>query len=180
MWRPMARGYGLTSHTELKGRGIVVGPPKSRAGVRTLTVPEAIRREIVKHLMEFTGPESDALIFTGKRGNALRRGNFNQLVRWTKTVKDMGVPGLHFHDLRHTGNTLAAQAGVSTKDLMARMGHDDMRAALIYQRATSEADKKIAERLSGLVDEHQSSEKDGDSPDDHPEDGPAGAPVPVG
>jgi hypothetical protein len=36
-----------------------------------------------------------------------------------------------------------------------------MRAALIYQRATSEADKKIAERLSGLVDEHQSA-----SPDD--------------
>jgi hypothetical protein len=69
---------------------------------------------------------------------------------------------------------------VSTKDLMARMGHDDMRAALIYQRATSEADKKIAERLSGLVDEHQAGEKDGESPDDAPEDGPAGAPVPVG
>ena len=38
---------------------------------------------------------------------------------------------------------------------MARMGHDDMRAALIYQRATSEADQQIAERLCGLVDEHQ-------------------------
>jgi integrase len=147
------------AHTELKGQGIVVGPPKSRAGVRTLTVPTAIRREIVKHLMEFTGPEPTALMFTGKRGHALRRGNFNQLVRWTATVKAMGVPGLHFHDLRHTGNTLAAEAGVSTKDLMARMGHDDMRAALIYQRATSEADKKIADRLSGLVDERQAGEQ---------------------
>ncbi len=28
---------------------------------------------------------------------------------------------------------------------MARMGHDDMRAALIYQRATSEADRRIAD-----------------------------------
>ncbi|MBB3049808.1 hypothetical protein FHS23_000803 [Prauserella isguenensis] len=34
------------------------------------------------------------------------------------------------------------------------MGHDDMRAALIYQRATSEADRMIADRLSALVDEH--------------------------
>jgi integrase len=99
------------AHTELKGRGIVVGPPKSRAGVRTLTVPEAIRREIVKHLMEFTGPRSDSLVFTGKRGNALRRGNFNQLVRWTKTVKDMGVAGLHFHDLRHTGTPWPLKPG---------------------------------------------------------------------
>lgn len=48
------------------------------------------------------------------------------------------MPGLHFHDLRHTGNTLAAEADVSTKDLLARMGHADMRAALIYQWATSE------------------------------------------
>lgn len=168
------------AHTELAGRGVVVGPPKSRAGVRTLTVPKAIRREIVKHLMEFTGPEPTALVFTGKRGHALRRGNFNQLVKWTKTVKEMGVPGLHFHDLRHTGNTLAAETGVSTKDLMARMGHDDMRAALLYQRATSEADKKIAERLSGLVDEHQSGATEDEPPTDDPDDGSAGAPVPVG
>jgi hypothetical protein len=30
-----------------------------------------------------------------------------------------------------------------------------MRAALIYQHATGEADRQIAERLSHLVDEHQ-------------------------
>ncbi|WP_255683273.1 hypothetical protein [Actinokineospora sp. PR83] len=34
-------------------------------------------------------------------------------------------------------------------------GHDDMRAALIYQRATSEADLTIADRLSALVDRHR-------------------------
>jgi hypothetical protein len=34
---------------------------------------------------------------------------------------------------------------------MSRMGHDDMRAALIYQRATSEADRRIAEGLRALV-----------------------------
>jgi integrase len=179
-YRVLVLVAAFCTHTELAGRGVVVGPPKSRAGVRTLTVPKAIRREIVKHLMEFTGPEPTALVFTGKRAHALRRGNFNQLVKWTTTVKDMGVPGLHFHDLRHTGNSLAAETGVSTKDLMARMGHDDMRAALLYQRATSEADKKIADRLSGLVDEHQNSTDEGDPPtDDDPDDGAAGAPLPV-
>jgi hypothetical protein len=47
----------------------------------------------------------------------------------------IGLPGLHFHDLRHTGNTLTAQDGVSLADLKARLGHDSARAAMIYQHA---------------------------------------------
>ena len=38
---------------------------------------------------------------------------------------------------------------------MARMDHDDMRAALIYQRATQEAADRIAEGLSELADRHR-------------------------
>jgi hypothetical protein len=60
--------------------------------------------------------------------------------------------GLRFHDLRHTGNTLAAVAGATTKELMARAGHSTADAALRYQHATQERDKTIAaswERRSG-------------------------------
>lgn len=42
---------------------------------------------------------------------------------------------------------------------MARMGHDDMRAALIYQCATSAADRVIADRLSAVIDEHRGEER---------------------
>ena len=38
---------------------------------------------------------------------------------------------------------------------MARMGHDDMRAALIYQRATQDAADRIADGLSDLADRHR-------------------------
>jgi len=38
---------------------------------------------------------------------------------------------------------VAAQMRVSTRDLMARMGRDDMRTALSYQRATQEAAEHI-------------------------------------
>ena len=40
--------------------------------------------------------------------------------------------GLHFHDLRHTGNQFAAQSGAALRDLMARIGHDSDLAAMIY------------------------------------------------
>jgi hypothetical protein len=61
------------------------------------------------------------------------------------------VPGLHFHDLRHTGTTLAARTGASTKELMARMGHDSAQAAMIYQHATSEADRAVAKAVDEAV-----------------------------
>lgn len=139
------------AHTEVPGRGIVVGPPKSRAGIRTITVPAAIRSDLVEHLASFVGADPGALVFTGMQGHALRRGAWGQRVKWPELVSRMGMAGVHFHDLRHAGNIWASKAGMSTKDLMARMGHDDVRAALIYQRATSESDRLIAERLSALA-----------------------------
>ncbi|WP_433475861.1 hypothetical protein ACQPZP_01795 [Spirillospora sp. CA-142024] len=54
-------------------------------------------------------------------------------------VKALGVPNLHYHDHRHTGNQLAADMGVSTKNLMARMRHDNERAALRYQHKSAKA-----------------------------------------
>ncbi len=45
---------------ELIGRGLVRTPPKSRAGARTVTVPAAIRPDVVAHLRDFVAPASDA------------------------------------------------------------------------------------------------------------------------
>jgi integrase len=48
-------------------------------------------------------------------------------------------------------NTLAATTGASTKELMTRMGHASLRVALIYQHATQERDKVIADALSEQI-----------------------------
>jgi integrase len=66
-------------------------------------------------------------------------------------VASLGPPNFHFHDLRHTGNTLAASAGASTRELMQRMGQSTVRAALIYQHATSERDREIAKRMDRRI-----------------------------
>ncbi|NYF54734.1 integrase [Micromonospora purpureochromogenes] len=91
------------------------------------------------------------MIFTGAKGAPLRSGNFGRAVKWTKTVASVGLAGFYFHDLRHTGNTLAASAGASTRELMHRMGHATMRAALIYQHATSERDREIAAAIDHRI-----------------------------
>jgi integrase len=137
-------------YVELSGQ-LVIGPPKSRAGTRTVGIPATIVAELREHMTAYTGSDPVALVFTGSLGGVLRRGNFRRASGWAAAVGKLGVQGLHFHDLRHTGNTLAAP-GASLADLKARMGHDGARAAMIYQHATAAADRTIADALDRQIE----------------------------
>ncbi|MBO4159546.1 tyrosine-type recombinase/integrase [Micromonospora antibiotica] len=139
------------AYTEQRGVGLVLGPPKSRAGRRTITLPPAVVAVVRDHLAAEVDDNPEAFVFTTESGRPIWRGNLNKLIDWKANVSRIGQPNLHFHDLRHTGNTLAAQTGASTRDLMARMGHDSPQAALIYQHATAEADRAIAQALHEAV-----------------------------
>jgi hypothetical protein len=77
------------------------------------------------------------------------RSNFSQT--WQDAAQTANLTGFHFHDLRHTGNTLAGVAGARLRELMERMGHSTTRAALIYQHRTSERDKLIADAMGKLA-----------------------------
>ncbi|MDF2712220.1 MAG: site-specific integrase [Nonomuraea muscovyensis] len=140
---------------ELDGGEMRLSPPKSRAGRRTISIPSAIIPALTEHLAAYVDQADDAFVFLGKRGAFLRGGNFRRESKWAEVLKEMGLQGLHFHDLRHTGNTLAAQSGASLADLKARMGHDSDRAALIYQHATRDADQRIADALTARVEAEQ-------------------------
>lgn len=136
-------------YVELSGQ-LIIGPPKSRAGFRTIGIPKSVIPALQNHLDAYVGSQATDLLFTGARGGVLRRGNFRRASGWAKAVAALGVPGLHFHDLRHTGNMLAAP-GTSLADLKARMGHDSARAALIYQHATAQADQAIADAIDKRI-----------------------------
>ncbi len=127
------------------------GPPKTAAGVRTVALPPHLLEEVEKHLQDWVGPRGTDLLSTGPKAPELYRATFN--AGWNRARRACGMTEFHFHDLRHTGNTLAAGTSASTKELMARMGHASARAALIYQHASEERDVLIAERLSGMTDE---------------------------
>ena len=81
-------------------------------------------------------------------------------VRWAQLVEGVGLlKGFRFDDLRHTGNHLAAQTGASTRELMQRMGHSTVRAAMVYQHATDARSRELADRLDVLLREQRSAEK---------------------
>lgn len=130
---------------ELDGGKLLEDTPKSRAGRRVVSVPREIVPDLQVHLDEFAEDGPDGRVFVGPRGGPLRRSGFRRI--WNKVRVDVGLPDLHFHDLRHVGNTLAATTGASLKELMVRMGHASSRAALIYQHASQDRDQVIAAAL---------------------------------
>jgi integrase len=117
-----------------------------------VALPSVLVAVVGEHLAEFPPSDPEDLIFKGPKGAALRRNNFHRSARWAECVAEAGLPeGFRFHDLRHTGNTLAASSGASTRKLMHRMGHASMRAALIYQHATSDRDREIAAAIDARI-----------------------------
>lgn len=141
------------TQVEVGGR-VTEGPTKSRAGRRVVALPPALVPLLRRHLAAYVGDESTALVFTGPKGARLRRNNFGKLAGWSEAVAAVGAPGLHFHDLRHTGNAFAAKVpGTTIRDLMGRMGHDSTRAAMIYLHGSPGADRLIADALPVELDE---------------------------
>jgi integrase len=133
---------------EMDDGRLIDGDPKSDAGNRTVAFPADIGPELADHLERFADPKPNGLVFIGPKGGRLRRSNFRKF--WYRARGAVDLPELHFHDLRHTGNTMAAAQGASLRELMERMGHSSPRAALIYLHATRERDQKIAAGMGKL------------------------------
>lgn len=129
--------------------GKVVGDPKSAAGIRTVAIPPHLVPEIKRHLRKHVGAGSTSLLFPARSG-----GHMSPSALYTvyyPAREKAGRTDLRFHDLRHTGAYLAAGTGASLADLMARLGHSTTRAAMVYQHASQDRDRIIAEGLSAIA-----------------------------
>ncbi|MFD0365634.1 tyrosine-type recombinase/integrase [Nocardia sp. GCM10030253] len=119
--------------------------PKTPAGKRPVSIPPHLRPYLVVHLEEWAGKK---WLFVGQdnarmRGDAIRKA-------FTRARSRVGVK-VTFHDLRHTGQTLAASTGASLADLKKRLGHASDAAASRYLHAVDGRDKEIASALSKLA-----------------------------
>lgn len=143
-----------------------VKAPKSAAGVRDVHIPKALMPAVREHLLKHAAPGSDGLLFPANHGGHLTTGSVHGQARtvnpktgrtragwgFAEAARAAGRPDLRFHDLRHTGLTLAAQTGATLAELMAMAGHSSAKAALIYQHATDDRMRILADRLSALVE----------------------------
>lgn len=134
--------------TQPSSEVFVTGPPKTDAGVRTVTMPPEVMALLREHVNKHSEGGRTGLVFPAPEGSFIRRSNFTRRV-WIPARDEAGVSGLRFHDLRHTHATMAVANGADTRTLMARMGHASARAALMYQHRQS--DQPIADAFSRVI-----------------------------
>jgi integrase len=130
------------------GSAVVKGP-KSEAGRRDVAIPPHLMPAVKAHLRDHVKAHPDALLFPAASGGHMAPSALFKVYRPAREAA--GRPDLRFHDLRHTGAVLAAATGATLAELMARLGHSTVSAAMRYQHAAADRDKVIAAALSELA-----------------------------
>jgi integrase len=110
--------------TEVGGRA-EWGPPKTRAGIRTVTMPSALVDVLGGHFA-CGAVQRSGFAFPTPSGTVMKRANFRKV--WSRTLAAAGFGGtrlaaLRFHDLRHTAVALAIAEGAHPLAIKERLGH---------------------------------------------------------
>ena len=90
------------------------GYGKTESAMRDITVSEDLALDLMA-----SGPE---LCFPGPRGGYLARSTFRR-VFWLPAIKTAGIPGLRFHDMRHSAISWWVAARIPLADVRDRAGH---------------------------------------------------------
>jgi len=138
----------LTVNEQL-GRDRRLGPPKSSAGRRTLSMPLALVELLAAHLAAsgLSAGNTGDLMFTNLQGAPLDYSHWRHRV-WAPAARAAELTGTNFHDLRRAAATALVQDGVDLKTAQVRLGHSDPRLTLaVYAQATTGADRMAADRL---------------------------------
>nr|MDT0661913.1 site-specific integrase [Micromonospora sp. DSM 115978] len=99
---------------------------KGTKGKRARTVPliEEVRPIVGHRLDAAAGPQSR--LFTGPRGGRISTAVLRDATHWDEVVTGLGYEHLRRHDLRHTGLTWMADAGVPVHVLRKIAGHGSL------------------------------------------------------
>lgn len=105
---------------EVRGH-LTYGPPKTRAGRRSVPMPRFVAEGLGNHLSRLAlGPDSH--VFPAPAGGPVRLGQWRRRFR-QPAVRRAGLEPLRIHDLRHTAVTLWIAADATPNEIAARAGH---------------------------------------------------------
>ena len=129
-----------------------VSEPKTAAGRRTLDLPRFCTEALLRHRdRQSVSPLPSAWIFSDEKGGPLRRQNFRRRV-WGPLAKVAGVPGLRFHDLRHSCASLLMALNVHPRVVQSILGHADVGTTLaVYSHLAEGLGRAAAGELDSML-----------------------------
>jgi integrase len=144
---------------EETGQGIRFKTPKSRAGLRTITLPDILiqcLRDYRKEQLELRlrlglgKLPDDALLFCNLDGEVIHTTVASK--RWTRCANAMGMPGITFHSLRHSHASALIDAGVDIVTISKRLGHKKPDITLrVYSHLFRNDDSKAADAINSML-----------------------------
>ena len=93
-------------------------------------------------------PLDTDLIFFGEPGRDGTRRPYEFRPAWRRTVRDAGIRGLRFHDLRHEAVSRLVEAGLGDQEVAAISGHKSMQ---MLKRYTHLRGEDLVKRLDQLI-----------------------------
>jgi integrase len=155
------RLYVRQAAPDVEGR-IIVGPPKTRAAVRTVPLPQIVIDALTPRI-ENRSPKEQAI--TSSTGGFLRSNNWRRHTHWNEALKKTDLAPLTIHDLRHTYASLARKSGADLRYVQKTMGHSTPTVtANIYSDLYSDELDHVATNLDRLHDVAKN-EANGQEPD---------------
>ena len=123
------------------------GPPKTRAGRRSVPLPRFVVDELAEHVGDIAGSE---LVFPAPEGGPIRASLFRRRT-WEPAVDKAGLAPLRPHDLRHTAVALWIAAGASAHEVARRAGHTSSSVVLDrYGHLLPHAEERVTNALDNL------------------------------
>lgn len=137
---------------------VVIGTPKTAKGRRTVELDavtvSALRehraRQNAERLLLGAGWSDLDLAFCRVDGTPLHPERFSR--QFGERVRQLGLPKIRMHDLRHGWATMALAAGVHPKVVQERLGHANISITLdVYSHVTAALHSDAAEKVAGLI-----------------------------
>jgi len=144
---------------ETKKLGIRSKPPKTKNGVRDVTLPDLVvevlrenrRQQLEQRLALGLGKlPDDALVFPGPNGGPQSPRNLS--TDWAVEADRLGLEAVTFHALRHTHASQLIDAGVDIVTISRRLGHATPNVTLaIYAHLFRKSDDKAAQAINAAL-----------------------------
>lgn len=129
-------------------KGVVTTATKTE-DTREVDLPAITIEAMNEYLKTVPRALPSAPLFRREDGKALTRAQLQHA--FEKAREEVHLEQYHFHDIRHSGLTLSAQSGATTRELMQRAGHTTMSAAMKYQHAADERGKVVAASMNAAI-----------------------------
>ena len=147
-------GHLHIRHTlsRLKGKGLVLGPVKSKAGARTIAMPEQLHRQMKAHrlaqnaerLVAGTAWADGDYVFTQPDGRPLEPAADRKA--WHALRKAAGVREVKLYASRHTAATLLMAQGVPPRVVMDMLGHSTLQMTTRYTHVADDMQREAMRR----------------------------------